>query len=633
MGDLGDLSNFVNVSDKWSIMSDNKDIKYEDIKKSASLNNPKISIIIPCYNVSKYINKCLESIFNQTFRDFEVICIDDGSIDNTYNLINDFRKNDERIKLLKQENAGPSKARNIGLDLAKGEFIAFIDADDWIDKDYLEKLLEAIERNNCDIAPSTIIRKRKNSQKYRVCYTEEKVYSTLQDKIEISKIPTCCYIWNKLYRADKIKNFKFKEGIFFEDVIWIPEVLKNTDKLVTVPNINYYYRVNKNSIVKKLSSEKKQNDSYYSKKYIIDFFKNNNLKLSYKYETITRRINYFLNIPVLKIKEYKNTQTFYLFGFLPIFKIKNNYFNFLNLIKYRNIDSHHVFKFLNVIIRKKTTNPYIEKRIAASFGLNQEKRKDKIVVSLTTFPERINKVSVVINQLLTQSLKPDKLILWLAKNQFPNKEKDLPDELLNLKQYGLTIGWCEDLRSYKKLIPTLKEHKNDIIITFDDDIYYEKNSIEKLYNAYLKNKNAIQVNRYSKLYFKNNKYCFYKAKELYFDNQDNSRPKFSNTIIGCGGVLYPANSLHSDVLLEDKFKKIIPTQDDIWFWAMAVLDKTPINIVDGFNSNLVTIEDTQQFGLCKSNNKSTKGMSGQEALDAVLKAYPSIVEILKEDEC
>lgn len=297
---------------------------------------PQVSVIVPVYNVEKYLEKCLDSLVNQTLKDIEIILVNDNSKDSSLDILNKYSNQDSRIKLINfEKNYGPSKARNEGLKIAKGEYISFVDSDDWVDEDYFEKLLNAIISNNCDIAVSTIIRKRKLSQKCRVHYTEEKVYSSLEDKINISRIPVCCYIWNKLYKHEKIKDFKFKEGVFFEDVLWIPEVLKNTDKLVTVPGVNYYYRVNNSSIVKKLPSKKKQEDSYNAHKYIVEFFEENGFKLSKKSKTITKEIIYLLNIPIARIKECGNWNTFYLFNLIPIFKYSKtryrDFYKFLGL--------------------------------------------------------------------------------------------------------------------------------------------------------------------------------------------------------------------------------------------------------------------------------------------------------------
>ena len=99
------------------------------------------------------------------------------------------------------------------------------------DLDYIEKLHSAITRNDCDISVATIIRKREHSQKYRVHYTEEKIYTSFEEKIKACNIPTCCYVWNKLYKKELIKNNYFTVGRYFEDVLWIPEIIKKSNKL------------------------------------------------------------------------------------------------------------------------------------------------------------------------------------------------------------------------------------------------------------------------------------------------------------------------------------------------------------------------------------------------------------------
>ena len=305
------MAGFTNYINKIYLKNKNYIVNEEPQK-------PKISVIIPCYNVEKYLEQCLESLLKQTCKNFEIICIDDGSEDFTNGILIAFAHIDKRIKFIAQKNAGPSIARNKGLTIAKGEYISFVDADDWVDENYFENLLNAIERNNCDIAVSTIVRKRKFSQKYRVYYTEEKVYTNLQDKLDVCKVPTCSYIWNKLYKKELIQNWFFKEGVYFEDMLWLPEVLKRANGLVTVAGTNYYYRVNPNSIVKLIPSNKKQNDLYCAQKYIAEFFERNDLYLSKKARTFTKEVKYFLHVPVFRVKEFEGREIYYCLG-LKIF--------------------------------------------------------------------------------------------------------------------------------------------------------------------------------------------------------------------------------------------------------------------------------------------------------------------------
>ena len=274
----------------------------------------KISIIVPVYNTKKYLRKCLDSLVNQTFKDIEIICVNDGSTDGSEEILKQY----PTIKVITQESRGPSEARNTGIKAAEGEYIGFVDSDDWVDLDFFEKLYNAISEYNADIACSTIQR-RKN--KFRVKYNKKEVFENLEDKIKVCGLPKSSYVWNKLYKLEIIKNNFFTPNIFFEDMLWTPNILKNSGKLVTVPDTNYYYRVNSNSIVKKCPSKKKQEDFYNAKKYMIEFFDENQIKLAEKERYITKHKYYFLNILLLKIKEYRYNTEYYLFGFIPTIKI------------------------------------------------------------------------------------------------------------------------------------------------------------------------------------------------------------------------------------------------------------------------------------------------------------------------
>ena len=580
---------------------------------------------MPVYNVENYLIDCLDSLINQTLKEIEIILINDGSTDNSLKIINLYAQYDSRIKIIDQENKGPSSARNRGLDVSQGEFISFIDSDDWIDNDFIEKLYLSALNNNCDIATATIIRKRRFAQKYRMHYTNEKIFENLDEKLAICNVPNCCYPVNKIYRKNFIKNFKFTENAYFEDMLWLPEVLKQSNKLITVPNTNYYYRVNNNSIVKKIPSTKKQNDSYNAKKYILKFFEENNLYLNKKQKTITKKIKFFFNIPILKIKEYENVEISYLLGFLPISK-KNidNHFKFKKLKKmffYRELDSHIYLNIFGIHFgfKKKKNFNYKE---TEEYGLNKEKRTPQLIISLTTFPARINVVHKAINTLLRQTLKPDKLILWLAESQFPKKENELPQNLLKLKDFGLEIKWCEDLRSYKKLVPSLREYPNDIIVTADDDLYYQEDWLESLYNEYLKNPKNIYTRRACGVIKIKD---YFKILPHYSNNNYSAR--FSNQLMGGAGTLYPPNSLHKDVLNINKIMSLIPTYDDIYFWAMAVANNTKIGLVKNKDLNFYNIENSQENALCKINGESSN-MNDKEAFSIIFKAYPEIIEKL-----
>ncbi len=290
-------------------------------------------------------------------------------------------------------------------------------------------------------------------------------------------------------------------------------------------------------------------------------------------------------------------------------------------------DGHIVINLFGIMIRIKKSFPYKCPEVKEC-GVTAN--SEKIVVSLTSFPERINIAVKTIKTLLTQTMKPDVVVLWLAPEQFPGGEKDLPEKLLRLKDFGLTIDWYKDIRSYKKIIPALEKYPDSIIITTDDDIYYAPDTVETLYKSYLEHKDEVQAHRCDWLKIEDKTISWEKTRELYLDRH-RGQASFRNRLTGYGAVLYPPNCFYKDCTDEEIFRELIPTHDDVWLWAMATLNGYKTRLVKGYSESINYVEDSQQYGLCKVNKKGV-GMSLDEAYQVMLKKYPQILEIL-EEEC
>ncbi|MFA5321238.1 MAG: hypothetical protein WC373_01080 [Smithella sp.] len=264
-------------------------------------------------------------------------------------------------------------------------------------------------------------------------------------------------------------------------------------------------------------------------------------------------------------------------------------------------------------------------------GITRKKRNPKLIVSLTSFPQRMCDIHFALYSLLNQTLKPDEVVLWLGDEQFPNKEDDLPQSVLSLKDNGLTIKWCTDIKSYKKLIPALREFPDDIIVTVDDDNYYSKNSLELLYNAYLKEPQYIHCHRARRIIFDENN----NVKEYleWPKKISNVEPSFCNFLTGVGGVLYPPKVLYKDILDEELFFKLSPTNDDIWFWAMAVLNNTKINIVKNNRANVNSINPERKYGLKGEITLSQTNQIGggnDKQLKNIFNYYPNLPNTIKK---
>ncbi|MDR1943047.1 MAG: class I SAM-dependent methyltransferase [Endomicrobium sp.] len=257
-------------------------------------------------------------------------------------------------------------------------------------------------------------------------------------------------------------------------------------------------------------------------------------------------------------------------------------------------------------------------------SLNQ---KNKIIISLTSYPARINVVHKAILTLLKQTKKADKVILWLATEDFPNKEKDLPIELTELIKRGLTISWCKDMKSYNKLIPSLKEYPDHVILTVDDDVYYPKDLLENLYTAYLNKPNMVHCHRAHRITFRYGKILPY-MKWNFCLQGGKVQPSFCNFITGVGGVLYPPGIFYKDILREDLISKLSVdfVGDDIWFWAMCVLNSVKINVIDNNLRFPKNIEASQEKSLWQTSRLGRNDLY----LQNLFHYYPQLYKKIKK---
>lgn len=278
-----------------------------------------VSVIVPVFNVEKYLSRCLNSLINQTLSNIEIICINDGSTDNSLNILNEYAQKDSRIIVINQENSGQSYSRNKGLDIAKGEFIGFVDSDDWVDLDFFENLYNSAKDNECDIAVAGIIRLHKWHKKCHLKINKLHVTRDVNEKFSLCDVPNLSYIWNKIYKKSVLDkyHFRFIEGMIYEDVILTPQLLYYMDSLVTVPKTNYYYWRRFNSTVTQ-KNEKAIKDAEKANKLAEQFIKEKNISIQ-KEETYRFKI---FGFTVFKIRKQRNNIQYILFNIIKV-KVNN----------------------------------------------------------------------------------------------------------------------------------------------------------------------------------------------------------------------------------------------------------------------------------------------------------------------
>lgn len=207
---------------------------------------PEISMIVPVYQVEKYIAQCIESVLNQTFQDFELILIDDGSKDNSGIICDSYAAKDDRILVIHTENRGAATARNAGLELAAGRYIAFLDGDDYLAENMLARLYEAIEHSEYDIVVCDFLNLLLDEKDNFIVHLQEKTVSG-RDVLEHLKneknYGVWTIVWNKIYKREVMEKLRFPDGKYFEDEFFSNQLYLNSNQIHVIPDVLCYHRV------------------------------------------------------------------------------------------------------------------------------------------------------------------------------------------------------------------------------------------------------------------------------------------------------------------------------------------------------------------------------------------------------
>lgn len=244
--------------------------------------SPLISVIVPIYNVGKYLNECLDSIKNQSYRNLEIIMVDDGSTDNSAEICKQYLT-DDRFNYYYKENGGQSSARNIALDIANGEYVAFIDSDDFVDACLFEDAVMALQNNIADIIEFG----------YYI-YGNTLHLKNINKRIDVDILKEYLLygadvVWNKIYAAHLFSQLRFKEKIIYEDVDLLPSIFIKAETKINLNKSYYYYRQRNDSTVNK-AFRKKNLDCFVAIDDLISVISENRpdlLKLSFAKASVT----------------------------------------------------------------------------------------------------------------------------------------------------------------------------------------------------------------------------------------------------------------------------------------------------------------------------------------------------------
>lgn len=258
-------------------------------------SQPLVTVVVPVYNGGKFIDKCLNSLSNQTYKNLEIIVVNDGSSDNSEKIIKKYP-----VKLITHEkNSGLSASRNTGIDAATGEYIHFMDVDDSINEVYYEAMVEAAVSTGADVACGGMIHEKNRYKTQR--FNTKDVFVSTKDKLTATYVGKWGFVWRYLFRLNFLKenNLRFEEGRFIEDLPFSVPAVYFANKVVTVPKAEYYYYYSPNSILNnkdKAHQEKRRRDLTHANQQILAFAGKHNFKIpginAGKMRYILRKIYY-----------------------------------------------------------------------------------------------------------------------------------------------------------------------------------------------------------------------------------------------------------------------------------------------------------------------------------------------------
>ncbi len=245
-----------------------------------------ISVIVPVYNVEKYLARCIDSILVQTYKNIEILLIDDGALDNSGNICDEYEKKDMRVKVIHKKNGGLSDARNCGIENATGDFLSFIDSDDWIEPEFLETLYNSLKENNADISVVGINKFYDDGRVVEeICPPVGCVDDTTQRCMLLERYMVYSVVaWNKLYKKEMFDEIRYPKGYIHEDEYVAHKLMYKAERVCFSdrPLYNYYQRTN--SIMGAFREEMSEKNFYYylARKDRAEFYKAHGLKSLYK---------------------------------------------------------------------------------------------------------------------------------------------------------------------------------------------------------------------------------------------------------------------------------------------------------------------------------------------------------------
>lgn len=617
----------------------------------------KITVVMPLYNKAKYLAEAIESYLRQkTLFESRLIIADDASSDNSFNIAKEYEERyPEKIKVTRNsENLGLLRNDLNVFETMKSDYFCVLDPDDyWIDVFFIQKAVDFLEAHDdfaCYSSNTIILDQNGKQRPFINLNIDEYVTESIEDYLDNNAIIP--HTTGSVYRND---IFKYGIPKIIRDAVGtVSEASFRGDHDRFVIHLKYgkayfkneyvgVYRLNETGIWFTASELHNHllnaqarfdyshfyEDVYYERFVALaEPYYNLAKQLSEKENNISKEDITRLQALDIEMGPRSKTEN--------IKEIAEIISEILKMIADDREQVQELVKYVTHIAnRQNYTIPHIDKEICA-YEIELCNRRIEpnpkhpipVVLSMTTFPGRIYEVKYAIYSLVKQTFMPDEFILWLSKDEFPRGELDIAESLLILlKKWNVQIKFWESDKSFKKIIPTLINYPDAIVVTADDDIFYDEDWLEKMYTDYLIH-GEICCHRAHKVTLNNGEMIKYD--EWPTAPEDSS--SYSNFPTSVGGVLYPPHSLSEDAIKRDLYKQLTPLNDDIWIWAMALLNNRKIRKVAN-PMQLVYVNPERDMGISGAEKLSDTNVTNgynEEQLSNIVQHYPHIYSLLRE---
>ena len=563
---------------------------------------------MPVYNSSAYLRQALDSVVGQTLRSIEVICVDDGSTDSSAGIIEEYASKDPRVKLFRQGNAGAGTARNAGTACATGKYLHYLDSDDWLEPDAYERIVGKMETTGVDVC---IFQKStydnvtgEDSSSCRAFRTDD--YVTDFDSNPSFFIHSPVVPWNKLIRREVVveNGLRYDEIPCANDRSFYFALIRCARSVMVCKDQLIHYRVNNAASLV---------GNYRSTHYDAHFTAFNSTMSCFEDadDAVKRAVIDVSMVDMFRF--YDRARVWY----KP--RIYRQLHGFLNTVDFSSFEDfkgygwwgrasfirEHPHGFPRMFLTAHMPHP----SPSSSGGERKSQVRSDVVASLTSYPARIGTIHIVIESLLSQTVKAGRTILWLAADQFPGGEAALPKKLLALRSRGLEVRFCDDdLKPHKKYFYVMREFPDSVIITVDDDVVYPPDTFERLLESYGMFPNAVSAMRVHRIALRGGRIAPY-SEWGYNDDAFYRSPSMQAMATGVGGILYPPRCIPDAAFDRSAIEETCLFGDDLWLKFHEVENGVP-TVLAAPSRELRYVDGTQDGALWLQNK--VEGMNDRQ---------------------